>query len=132
MVALDGSLSNLGGEQVALHVMHSTDERRAFDLYASLFHWGARELLVLAPTMRLQAFAWDDSGNNAGSISNMAGQQGIHAQWLYFFPVNDIENARTRVRSNGGLALDVVPTEKGLIASCDGAQGAAFGLYQRI
>jgi len=55
----------------------------------------------------------------------------IHPQWLFFFPVLDLEASLSRVQSLGGLALRPIKAPSGdLAAPCDDPQGAAFGLIQ--
>jgi predicted enzyme related to lactoylglutathione lyase len=117
---------------VAWHVMHTKDHERAFATYADLFGWMALESLDLGPDLGShRVFAWDESGERAGSVANTARQPHIHSQWMFFFPVANIEDSLARVRASGGIALPVLRTSNGdLAAPCDDPQGAAFALYQ--
>ena len=77
-------------------------------------------------------FAWDRSERAVGAASDLALDRRVHPQWLYFFPVPDVERARTKISELGGLALPSITTPEGdLVAACDDAQGAAFGLFER-
>jgi predicted enzyme related to lactoylglutathione lyase len=117
---------------VAWHLLQTDDEARAFALYAALFGWTALDSLDLGPELgRHQMFAWDDSRETVGSVANGARLPHIHPQWLFFFPVSDLEASLSRVQALGGLALSPIKTPRGdLVAPCDDPQGAAFGLYQ--
>ena len=117
---------------VAWHLLQTDDEARAFAFYASLFGWTALESMDLGPERgRHQRFAWDDSREAVGSVANGAQHPHVHPQWLFFFPVPDIEASLSRVQSLGGLALRPIETPSGdLAAPCDDPQGAAFGLIQ--
>jgi uncharacterized protein len=78
-----------------------------------------------------QMFAWDESGKTAGSMADTARLPGIHAQWLFFFPVSEIEASLARVRALGGATLEPMQTaHHDWVAPCNDPQGAAFALYQ--
>src|SRR5205823_432174 len=117
---------------IAWHLLHAHDEKQAFAWYASLFGWTATGAHDLGPELgRHQTFAWDDSGRTVGSVANTVELPRVHPQWLFFFRVDDIERARARVETQGGLALSAMKTPSGnLAAPCDDPQGAAFALYQ--
>ena len=76
-------------------------------------------------------FAWDGSGRSVGGMANTARAPQIHAHWLYFFPVADLDGSLAKVRARGGRVLDHAVLPNGdRIAPCDDPQGAAFGLLQ--
>jgi predicted enzyme related to lactoylglutathione lyase len=117
---------------VTWHLLSVHDEVRAFAAYAVLFGWTATERVDLGPGRGChQMFAWEQAGTNVGSVASTARSPQIHTQWLFFFPVADLEASRARVQAAGGLALEAIDMSNGdLVAPCDDAQGAAFGLYQ--
>ena len=117
--------------RVACHRMASRDHERAFALYAELCGWQPLQALDLAERGRHQTFGWDAASGAVGSFSDVARAPGVHPQWLCFFRVSDIASAAAAVKAQGGLALPVAQAPDGaLVAACDDAQGAAFGLYQ--
>jgi predicted enzyme related to lactoylglutathione lyase len=116
---------------VAWHLHHSQDHKRSFALYAALFGWAATEARELAPQMgRHQMFAWDESGRSVGSMTDIV-SPGVHPQWLFFFPVADIDHSLAKVSARGGRRLGRTQTSGGdIVVPCDDPQGAAFALYQ--
>jgi predicted enzyme related to lactoylglutathione lyase len=131
LVAVSSDTAAPERSPVAWHILHTEDHERAFAAYASLFGWTATEALDLGERGRYQVFTWDSAGKSVGSVADTARLPGIHPQWLFFFPVADIEAARAKVQASGGVALDTMKTPSGnLAAPCDDPQGAAFGLYQ--
>ena len=122
----------MDGSPVAWHLLIGTDEARVFAPYATLFGWKVEQVVDLGEQRgKHQLFAWDTSGTVAGVSTDLARRPGIHTQWLFFFPVPDIERARSKVRELGGIALDPTRTATGqIVAPCEDPQGAAFGLYQ--
>jgi predicted enzyme related to lactoylglutathione lyase len=95
-----------------------------------LFGWTATDVLDLGPEM-CQLFSWDESGRTAGGMTSAARSPHIHAHWLFFFRVADIEDSLARVRARGGKVLGPMQTSSGdIVAACDDPQGAAFALYQ--
>jgi predicted enzyme related to lactoylglutathione lyase len=117
---------------VALHVLNTEDNARAFALYAELFGWTPTGAGRLGGDLgRHQMFAWDDSGRSVGVVTDGARAPGIHPQWMFCFRVTDLAAASARVRALGGHVLPPQPTAAGdLVSACDDPQGAAFGLYQ--
>jgi predicted enzyme related to lactoylglutathione lyase len=119
-------------ERVAWHLHTSRDEERAFALYGGLLGWTALERQDLGERGRHVTFAWNGRGASVGSACDMARRPHVHAQWLYFFPIGDLESGLARVRELGGLSLQPTTTPAGhRVVACDDPQGAAFGLYER-
>jgi predicted enzyme related to lactoylglutathione lyase len=130
-ISISDQTSAVHGDAVAWHLSCTRDHERAFAAYAALFGWSATELLDRGELGWHQHFAWDESRRTVGSMSDGARLPHVHPQWLFFFPVDDIAAAVARVRAHGGLVVDTMQTASGdLVAPCDDAQGAAFGLYQ--
>jgi len=121
-----------GSGAVAWHLLHTTEHRRAFDVYAALFGWRAIELVDFGSGLGShQTFAWNDSSEPAGSIANSALMAHVHTHWQFYFPVADIADSLAQARSLGAQVLAPVTSPTGAqFAACDDPQGAAFGLYQ--
>ena len=70
------------------------------------------------------------TGRSVGSVADTARLPGVHPQWLFFFPVADLEASLEKVRAAGGIALAPFRTSNGHRAvACDDPQRAAFGLW---
>lgn len=117
---------------VAWHLLHVKDHERAFATYAGLFGWTATALMDLDLAIgRQQLFAWDDSGESVGSVTDMARLPHVHAQWMFCFRVANLEDARVKVLARGGTMAESTLTPNGdLVAACEDAQRAAFALHQ--
>ncbi len=131
-LAVSAGAATLDHAPLAWHVLHAADHERAFAWYAARFGWTATEAFDLGPEGgRHQLFAWDESRHSVGGVSNGARVPHVHPQWLFFFPVADLEAALARVRAGGGIALAPTRSPDGnLFAGCDDPQGGAFGLHQ--
>lgn len=116
---------------VSWHLHHSQDHNRSFALYESLFGWAGTDVREMGPQNGShQMFAWDASGRTVGSMTSIL-SPAVHPQWLYFFPVADIEDSQARVRAGRGTALGQTQTPTGeIVVPCEDPQGAAFALYQ--
>jgi len=119
-------------DPVAWHLLHARDEGAAFSLYAELFDWEAAGMMDLGDDLgRHRLFGWGDTERTVGSIANTARPPAIHPQWLFYFPVDDLEAALAVVRERGGLVVDPIELSTGeRVAACDDPHGAAFGLRQ--
>ncbi len=119
---------------VAWHLLAARDAYAAFAAYADFFAWTSLGMLEhAADGSRHVAFTWGGSTPGVGSISNLAALPGVHPQWMFFFPTDDLEASRARVREKGGLALPATVTAEGhAVAPCEDPQGAAFALCQTI
>lgn len=131
IVALSSEAGGEGRSPVAWHLHASLDHLGAFAAYAGWFGWTADPAVDLGPELgRHQPFRWDGTGPIAGSMADLARRPGVHPQWLFFFPVPDLDGALDRVRSRGGAVLGRTRTARGDLAPCEDAQGAAFGLLE--
>jgi predicted enzyme related to lactoylglutathione lyase len=118
---------------VAWHQLHTRDVERAWAVYEELFGWTATttsEVAGLEGGFRL--FAWAGSNASVGMMGNTARWPGVHAHWLYYFPVRDLDGALAKVSANGGrvVAPAAALANGDRLAPCDDPQGAAFGLYE--
>jgi predicted enzyme related to lactoylglutathione lyase len=133
VVAVRATADRPGCSPVVWHQLHTQDLEKAWAVYSELFGWTRTERLdVPDPEGGHQMFGWDGSGKSIGSMANTARWPGVHAHWLYYFPVADIEAASAKVRAKGGRVLRspaVLPAGDRLLP-CEDPQGAAFGLLQ--
>jgi predicted enzyme related to lactoylglutathione lyase len=116
---------------VVWHVLNTNDVARATANYCELLGWEVRDRLE-----HLQGgfheLAWTAGGPSVGAIADVAGRQGVHPHWLFFFEVDSLERAMTAARAAGGVVLEPILLPSGeRICVCDDAQGAAFGLRER-
>ena len=120
-------------DRVAWHLLTTRDEERAVDTYAGILGWSRRDAIDLgARRGRHVHFGWDaDDDDEAGSVSDLARLPHVHAQWLYFFRTDHLDEALARVEAQGGLPLPATETVEGhRVAACDDPQGAAFGIFE--
>lgn len=117
---------------IAWHQLHTRDVDAAWALYHELFGWFHTQTIdVPEPAGGYRLFAWNDAGATVGGMGNSARLPGIHAHWLFHFPVADLQQAVANVRALGGTALDPVALPDGRrLVACEDPQGAAFGLAQ--
>jgi uncharacterized protein len=133
VVAVRASTRRPRHAPVAWHQLHTRDLDLAWTVYSELFGWTHTETLDVAdPVGGHRMFAWDGSGKSVGSMANTARWPGVHAHWLFYFPVADLEGSLAKVRAKGGQVLGsptVLPNGDSL-APCEDPQGAAFALHQ--
>lgn len=130
VLALGSDTLNSRHSPVTWHLHHSQDHQASFAWYSGFFGWAAHDLVNFGPETG-QMFAWDESGKTVGSMTDMARRSCIHAQWLFFFPVADMERSLAKVRALGGSTLGAMQTaHHELVAPCNDPQSAAFALYQ--
>jgi uncharacterized protein len=132
VVAVRARGESLNDRPVEWHQLHTHDVERAWAVYSELFGWAHKETIdVQDPTSSHRLFAWSEAGKPVGSIGDTARWPGVHAQWLFYFPVADVEATAARVRVLGGKALDPMRLPDGTCFSpCEDPQGAAFGLVR--
>lgn len=132
IVALRSSRAAKVSERVAWHLLATRDESAAFTAYADLLGWTSLGMHEHpGDGSRHVAFTWGGSAPAVGSITNLAALPGVHAQWLFFFPTDDLERSLARVRDHGGRTLPTTVTAEGhVVAPCEDPQGAAFALCQ--
>ena len=116
---------------VAWHHHHTRDLERAWGAYSEVFAWTqAGTIDVPDPEGGYRMFACDGSQAAIGSMANTARAPGVHAHWLYFFAVADLDATMAKVRARGGEIIAepvTLPNGNGIVA-CHDAQGGAFGL----
>jgi predicted enzyme related to lactoylglutathione lyase len=133
VLAVQASITRPSSSPVAWHHLHTKDLDRAWALYAEIFGWTHTETLEVADLVGgYRMFAWDDDGPSVGSIANTGRWPGVHAHWLFYFPVGDLDAALAKVEAKGGRisALPAALPHGARLAPCEDPQGAAFGLLQ--
>jgi predicted enzyme related to lactoylglutathione lyase len=117
----------------AWHELNTTDLERSFSFFAEPFGWVATGSIDFGPILGpYRRFAFAAGEPDAGGMIAMAGKNGVHPHWLFYFTTNDLEGAMRNVIALGGEVFrgpHTVPSGD-LIALCHDAEGAAFGLRQ--
>jgi predicted enzyme related to lactoylglutathione lyase len=107
--------------------LHAKDWESAFGFYSGLFGWTKGESVDMGPMGTYQLFA---AGAEAvgGMMSNFQPAPGPF--WLYYFSVDAIDAAGSRVTANGGQVLQGPHEVPGgmWIMQCQDPQGASFAL----
>jgi uncharacterized protein len=118
---------------VVWHQLHTRDVEGAWALYHELFGWTHKQTLdVPDPVGGYRVFAWTEGGVPVGSMGNTARWPGVHTHWLFYLPVDDIDEAAARVRALGGTAMEPFTLPGGMrLVACEDPQGAAFGLARK-
>jgi uncharacterized protein len=120
-------------DAVAWHELHTTDEARAWSIYADVFAWEPSKVLDLGPKIGpYRTFAWRGGERSAGAMASSARAPHIHTHWLFYFDVADLDRALAAVRRRGGrvVAQQSQHPAGGRVAYCEDTQGAAFGLRE--
>lgn len=84
------------------HELHSSDAPAAFDYYAGQYGWTRGQTMPMGPAGDYQLFQVE--GVDVGGI--MPVQNGRPPNWLYYFGVDDVEDAAERIRTHGGTVLN--------------------------
>jgi hypothetical protein len=117
---------------VVWHQLHTSDLEGSWTAYTELFGWTQTATVDFPdPPGGYRMFAWDGSGKSVGGMGNTARSPGVHAHWLFHFPVTDLDARVVQVRAKGGVVGGAAVLPNGdRIVGCEDPQGAAFGLYQ--
>lgn len=111
---------------VGWHELFAIDPNKAFAFYQELFGWqNADSEIVETRSYRLFSVGGDAVG---GMFARREGKPGSF--WLYYFNVDDIDEATQRVKNNGGQTFEgpvQVPGDT-WVARCIDPQGAMFAL----
>ncbi len=108
------------------HELHTSDWEAAIGFYGARFGWGRSDTFDMGPMGTYQLF--NAGGEAIGGMMNSPTFP--QPAWLYYFNVEDIEAARTRVETAGGAVINgphQVPTGDWMIQASD-PQGAMFAL----
>lgn len=118
-------------KSVAWCQLHVPDADRAFSTYADRVGWRAGPVFDLGPPWgAYRTFCAEPSGPPLGAVLSNAGTPQVHAQWLFFFSVDDMSQALHRLRVAAGRLTfgPAALTDDRIVAVCEDAQGAAFAL----
>jgi predicted enzyme related to lactoylglutathione lyase len=113
--------------RVGWHELLAADWEKAFAFYADLFGWQKAEAVDMGVMGTYQLFA--ASGQTLGGMFNKPAM--IPAPfWLYYFNVDNIDAAATRVKEGSGEILNGPMQVPGgsWIVQCKDPQGAVFAL----
>jgi predicted enzyme related to lactoylglutathione lyase len=112
---------------IGWHELHAGNGEKAFAFYSGLFGWSKADAMDMGPMGVYQIFA-TDSAPVGGMMTKTEAFPA--AMWLYYFNVDDIEAAATRVKDHRGKVLNgpmEVPGGSWII-QCSDPQGAMFAL----
>ncbi len=105
--------------------LHARDGQAALDFYSAQFAWGKSDEVDMGPAGKYLLF---NTGGDA--IGGIFGSPAPVPHWLYYFNVDDITTAISRVQGAGGKIDNgphQVPGGQWIIQAHD-PQGAAFAL----
>ena len=107
--------------------LHAGDGESAFAFYAGLFGWTKAEAMDMGPMGIYQLFAAGDAPIGGLMTKSEAMPRPF---WLYYFNVDAIEAAVSRVKDKGGQVLNGPMEVPGgqWIVQCRDPQGAMFAL----
>ena len=108
------------------HELHTTDWEAALAFYGTHLGWAKSDALDMGPMGKYLLF--NAGGEAIGGMMNSPGFP--RPTWLYYFNVDDIDAAKTRLEAAGGTVLmgpHEVPGGQWIIQAQD-PQGAMFGL----
>jgi predicted enzyme related to lactoylglutathione lyase len=111
---------------IGWHELHTHDWETAFPFYEDLFGWTKSQTVDLGPMGAYQTFSLGDAWMG-GMMNN---PQAPTPFWLYYFIVEDIDAAVTRVADAGGALLrppHQVPGGSWIVQATD-PQGTMFAL----
>lgn len=124
------------GEQqagLAWHELYTRDHGRASALYAELFGWRLTQVIDLGHEVgRYQMFSWRSDAQSVGGMISTTRLPHVHPHWLFYFQVDDLDQALAVVASRGGRVLQGPRTVPGgaRVAQCEDPQHAAFALHE--
>ena len=119
-----GGLDELG--RVGWHELLAEDRNRIFDFYGDLFGW--QKAASETETAHLYQLFSAGGQTIGGMLTKMPSVQ--QPCWLYYFNVDDIDEAARRVNAGGGRTLQgpIELSDNCWIARCVDPQGALFAL----
>jgi len=110
--------------------LNTTDWEGAWKFYSSLFGWKPTSSMDMGEFGTYFMFGVD-AKNSMGGMSNSAKTMNLPAHWLFYFNVDDIQQAVSQVQDRGGKVVNGPMEIPGgdLIAICGDPQGAFFAVY---
>lgn len=114
---------------VAWSALNTSNALTARRNYHELLGWDIADVATASAHGPFYEFSFTRGSPRAGAIADIAGRQGIHPHWLYFFSVPSVDEAMAATRRAGGTAFDAgVGLSGERLAVCEDPQGAAFGV----
>jgi predicted enzyme related to lactoylglutathione lyase len=113
--------------QISWNELHTTDWPKAFEFYSQMFGWLKGDSMDMGPMGTYQIFTI--RGTPSGAMFNSPAAQTAR-YWLYYFNVDDIDEAVRRIGDAGGK-VNHGPVEVpggGWIVQASDPQGAAFAV----
>ena len=113
---------------IGWHELMTTDWQKGFDFYASQFGWVKSTAMDMGPMGTYQLFKPSEGAADVGGM--MTDSQAPKPYWLFYFVVDDIDDALKRVTERKGELLMgpmEVPGGAWIIQATD-PQGALFAL----
>ncbi|MBR0797609.1 VOC family protein [Bradyrhizobium jicamae] len=112
--------------RVGWHELLAANWRQAFDFYAAVFGWRPAEVEIPDPEP-YQLFS--AGGLTAGGIFNKRPHEAVPF-WLYYFNVDDVDAATSRVTAGGGRVYEgpLMLPDSSWIVRCLDPQDATFAL----
>ena len=107
--------------------LHTRDWATALAFYTAEFGWHKVDAMDMGPLGTYLMFG-DGAGEAVGGMVNET--HSAHPHWLFYFNVDDIDTARSRITACGGtvqMEPHQVPTGQWIILASD-PQGARFAL----
>lgn len=130
------SLTDEPGEShahIAWRLLQTHDADGTARRLSDLFGWTLRDAQELGREGRVLPFSYAADEPVAGVIHDLGAFPERHPAWLHFFAVPSLEASMAAVRANGGVVVNSTTAPSGdRLAVCDDAQGAAFGLVERL
>lgn len=108
--------------------LHTTDWKSALEFYGTNFGWSAAEAMDMGPMGTYQLFRDGGESEAMGAMFNNPNLP--RPAWLYYFHVDNITAARTRLEAAGGSVLmgpHEVPGGQWIMQARD-PQGAMFAI----
>ena len=128
-LAKPGPGGPLPGPQIAWYSLNTADVQRAKANYGELFGWAFAPQEDLGSLGGFHPFAGERGAPLVGSMSDIAGREGVHPHWLFHFRVRALGPAVEAVKGAGGKVFGPFTLPSGeQLAICDDPQGAAFAI----
>ncbi|HMN78744.1 MAG TPA: VOC family protein [Burkholderiaceae bacterium] len=113
---------------IGWHELHAADGAKAWAFYSQQFGWTKDEAMDMGPMGVYQLFKAGAAQANGGMMTKMPEMPA--PAWVYYFNVEGVDAATTRITDNGGTVINgpmEVPGGQWIVQGLD-PQGAMFAL----
>jgi predicted enzyme related to lactoylglutathione lyase len=113
---------------VGWNELHANDEKTAWDFYSGLFGWTEDNSMDMGPMGLYRIF--NNGGPQIGAMVNRDRNRAPMPSWLFYFSVEDIDAAATRIKEKNGQIImgpHEVPGDRWIILGID-PQSAMFAV----